>query len=803
MLDSIEAPAVALDDSGRIVAVNAAWTAVAAHGDAGAPSTGVGVSYLTVCDQAEGAFAESAAEAAAGIRSVLDGCADRFALDYPCPSHGVERWFTLRVTPMGELRRGAVVTHLDITDLRRAEQRLHRDEAHLHRPYDETSPIFALVEPDGTIRELSELTTSLLGLRPGEDIGAGAFDRIDPSDREAAMAVFARVLTVPGATERVVLSAIDGSGRARTLDLTVVNLLDDPTVGAVAVSGCDVTEGRLHQIARRLESRLLQTLPAAVVVTDDRGVVVYWNDRAEDLYGYSAAEAIGRPGLDLNVGPSEREQVKAMVATVLADSRWEGAYDARHRDGSRVPIQVTLERVDDDEIDFHGIVGASIDVSDRRVLEDDLAFQALHDPLTGLPNRRLFVDHLERALDEGERTGLRTAVLFIDLDDFKLVNDRVGHSAGDEVLRVVGELVSGALCSGDLVARLGGDEFVVCCGDIADPAEVDALTDRILDVLATPFRVGGDSFAVSASIGVALSGPSTGAEGLLRNADAAMYAAKESGKARGELFDDALRDKVRARRQLAVELEAALATGQIQTHFQPQFALDTGALVGFEALARWSHPERGMVPPDEFIPVAEESGLIAQLGRIVLTESCRALASWRAAVPDVPLTVAVNVSAHQLSDPDFLDTVLTELVEVGVPPALLCLEVTESSLADADTAVRALSRLKAIGVELAIDDFGTGYSSLSRLRLFPVDYLKIDRGFVAGMTQRPDDAVIVAAVLGLARTLGVRTVAEGIDDPRQLAELAGLGCDIGQGFFWSRAVPADDALRLALDASAS
>ena len=799
--DSLEAQTATLDGSGRIVAVNQAWIRAAEQAGAGSTTTGVGVNYLKVCDLAAGAFADGAADAAAGIRAVLAGDQDRFAMDYWCPSNGVDRWFSVRVTPLGEAGGGAVVTHLDISELKLAEQRLQRDEARLLTVFDESSPIFALLGADGAVHHASQATFDLLGLKADAGSGTGrgttALACIDREDRQIAIECFQRVVAVPGMRDQFQVTVVDLTGRRRQLDIALVNLLHDPAVGAIAVTGSDVTEGRLHQIARRLESRMLRRLPAAVMVTDDRGVIVYWNDLATKIYGYSTEEAIGRSIAELGIGPGRTAAIDDIVRSVLSMGRWEGEHDAHRADGSTVPVHLVMERVDDEDIAFHGIVGASIDITERRRLEDDLAFQALHDPLTGLPNRRLFLDHLENAIARTSRTGSRAAVLFIDLDDFKSINDRFGHAGGDEVLRTVGELIQAVLREGDLVARLGGDEFVVCFDDLPDAEKAHLVSERITKALAAPFRAGDESVVLSASMGLAVSGPQSPAGELLRNADAAMYVAKESGKSRVEVFDDALHQSGRRRRELDAELQRALADGEIEAHFQPQVALGTGELEGFEALARWTHPERGMVSPAEFIPVAEETGLVSVLGAKILRDACRALAQWLRARPERPIHAAVNVSARQLGDPGFVEMVRETIDECAVPAEHVCLEVTESALIDADLAATVLQELKAIGVKIAIDDFGTGYSSLSRLRRFPVDYLKIDRSFIAGMTCQAEDAAIVSAVLGLARVLGFRTIAEGIEEPTQLEHLTEMGCDSGQGFLWNGALTPADAAAMA------
>lgn len=793
MLDAVREPTCVVDGAGRVMATNRSWVAVAELRGASAATAGVGVNYLSICDRAADEGSEGAAEVAAGIRSVLVGEADRFVHEYRSAGSGAERWFSVRVTPLGELGGGAVVAHRDITDLKSTERRLRVGTEWVRRTMDEETAVFMLADPTGTTTYVSESTAQLMG-DAGQVVGANVFSAIDPAEHEEAVATFRSVVS-RGGRAQLVVHAVDPTGRVRELELEIRNRLDDPFFSAITVSGGDVTDARRRQLVRHLESRLLNRLPAAVVVVDQRGIITYWNDAAARIFGYSAATIVGRPVAGAGVWSEVVRNAAAALAPGEA-GRWEGEHDARRADGSSVSVRTTLERIDTEQIDFHGVVAASVDISDRRELELDLAYQTLHDPLTGLPNRHLFVDHLQRALSRGDRTGRHIAVLFADLDDFQTVNDRHGTAHGDQMLRAAAEGLKGAVRAGDLVARIGGDEFAVCCENLADTAEASAVAGRVLAALSVP-TAGGSAPGLSASIGVAFAATTSQPEGLLRNADIAMYTAKERGKGRVELFDDEVHRQAQHNHELAADLKLAIERNEIHLMFQPSYVLASGELFGFEALARWNHPERGPVLPSDFIRVAEATGCIVELGERVLEAACSALASWIGTTgASRPLSMAVNVSAHQLADPSFPQVVRRVLDQSGVPPRCLCLEVAETALANSEEAAGAFQELKALGVETSIDDFGSEYSSLSRLHRFSIDYLKIDRAFVNGMTVRSEDAAIVDALLRLSRSLGVRSVAEGVEDDLQFSALKSAGCELGLGFFWSRPLPHDEASRL-------
>ena len=545
---------------------------------------------------------------------------------------------------------------------------------------------------------------------------------------------------------------------------------------------------RLRRSEERFRSLVQNSADVNMVLSADR-TIAYESPAVERVLGYQANDRTGQPAFEI-VHPEDRDFGEQLLSDVMRTpgAQLSGELRARHADGSWRSIEAVLKNLLADPA-VEGVVVNYRDITTRKTLEDELRRQAFHDSLTGLANRALFADRLEHALSRTLRFGHPLAVLFLDLDDFKTVNDSLGHGEGDQLLVAVAERLRGAMRSGDTISRMGGDEFAVLVEDPADAGVPVEVARRLLATLDAPFGQGAKELFVHASVGVAVStSRSQTADDLLRNADISMYTAKSNGKNRVEVFQPSMHAAALMRHALKGDLERALEREEFVLLYQPIMHLRTGQVAGVEALLRWQHPRRGVVGPTEFIPVAEETGLIIPIGHWVLEQACRQAKAWDADATR-PLKMSVNVSGRQMQQPDFVDEVAQVLAQTGLEPGRLTLELTESVLMqDAEAATATLVELKRLGVRLAIDDFGTGYSSLSYLRRFPIDELKIDQSFVASMGDGPEQAAVVLSIIRLGETLHLETVAEGIEQADQLADLQTLGADLGQGYYFARPI---------------
>jgi diguanylate cyclase (GGDEF)-like protein/PAS domain S-box-containing protein len=556
---------------------------------------------------------------------------------------------------------------------------------------------------------------------------------------------------------------------------------------SLAVEGASLAED-LHR--RQSEARFRSLVAHSsdlITVLDESGIVTYQSPSVERVLGYAADEVEGARFDDLVI-ESDRPLLEQLIASGGAPAG-EGhtiECSVRHLDGTLLRFEIQHTDLLADE-HVRGIVLNSRDISERKAFEEQLAHQAFHDPVTRLANRALFADRVEHALMRSQRGMPDIAVMFIDLDDFKTVNDSLGHAAGDEVLREVGRRLKIAVRPTDTVARFGGDEFAVLLDGVHGSEDSADAAARILRALEMPVDIDGKNVFPRASVGICLVGEETAspeAAELLRNADVAMYMAKRDSKGSYRVFEPAMHERVVERLELRSDLQHALAREQLELHYQPVVRLDGREILGVEALLRWHHPQRGLVPPVQFIPVAEETGLIVPIGRWVLETACQEGVRLQQRFGRAnPLTISVNLSVRQLQSESLLSDVRTALELSGLPASSLVLEITESlMLVDADYALAQLFELKELGIRLAMDDFGTGYSSLSYLSRFPVDILKMDRSFVGSK----DNGALTSAILALGASLSLDVVAEGIELPEQAATLQALGCEIGQGYLFAR-----------------
>src|SRR5450755_1804107 len=569
---------------------------------------------------------------------------------------------------------------------------------------------------------------------------------------------------------------------------------------------------QLQRIRRQLAERdqlfqlITENAADMIAVVDGSGKRIYNSPAYQHILGYSAEELKTTSSIE-QIHPDDRQRV--MEAAHKARSTGQGQrleYRIRHKDGSWRILESTASAIRNAKGETEKLVIVNRDISERKRAEEMLAHNAFHDGLTNLPNRALFIDRLQRALVLSKRhTDYKFAVLFIDIDEFKVFNDSLGHIVGDEVLVQIGKRLTASLrevdtiarpqqgqpVRDDTLARLGGDEYTILLEDVRNPSDAIRVAERLQSKLAAPFTLHGYEIVVNASVGIALSTTTCAhAEDLLRDANIAMYRAKRAGKARCEVFDTAMHEGAVRRLELETELRKGLELGEFRTHYQPIVSLKTGRITGFEALTRWQRGER-LLAPIEFIAVADETGLIIPMNRVLLREACEQLRSWQAQFPaDPPLSMSVNITSKEFAHPNLAKGIAETLKQTGMDPKNLQLEITETiAMGDPEKAASVLSELKSLGVRLSVDDFGTGYSSLSRLQQFPVDSLKIDRAFISHMDSDAESHKIVQVIVMLAQALGLATVAEGAETEEHVNQLKALDCGSAQGYYFSK--PAD------------
>ncbi len=694
---------------------------------------------------------------------------------------------------------GIILNSRDITERKWAEQRLERSEKHFRSLIENALDIITILNSDGTIRYESPSIERVLGYKPEDLIGKSAFAFIHPEALPIIMNVLSQAWEAPGMTASLEFRFRHKDGSWRLLEAVGKNLIKDPVIGGAVINSRDITERRRAEEQRRESDerfrQIAENIREVFWMTDlESGQILYVSPGYEVISGRTRESVYQNPKSWLEwIHPDDRERVLGAAI----ERRICGEYDEEYRivrpDGAIRWIRNSAVPVKDNSGRCYRVAGIAEDITDRKQAEEQIWHMAYYDTLTGLPNRLLLHDRVRQAIAEAERESKSVALLLIDLDHFKEINDTLGHHHGDVLLQQVGARLRSSLWLKDVVARLGGDEFGILL-PLSDSSHARLAADKIVSAMEPPFLIEGLPVVVEPSIGIALF-PDHGATAdiLFQRADVAMYVAKQGGS--GYVIYDTKRDQHSPRRlALMGEMRGAIEGDQLFLEYQPKVDLRTGRVAGVEALVRWRHPEKGIIPPAEFIPLAERSGLIKSLTLWVLKTANRQYVEWRRSGLHIP--IAVNLSARCLQDPQLLNQMADFLGGESQDPDWLGLEITESVLmADPDRAMNILTSLSGMGVGLSIDDFGTGYSSLSYLKRLPVTEIKIDKSFVMNMTADENDAAIVHSTIGLAHSMGRIVVAEGVENQETLDRLKALGCDVAQGFFVSRPIPAKDFTR--------
>ena len=704
---------------------------------------------------------------------------------------------------IGVFARAGVVGYTSMTTGKLVERELRTSEDKFAKAFRANPVCMAIVTvEDGRYMDVNEGYERLTGYSRDEVIGRTVREIgywVDLSERAT------------------MLSRLERDGRARDIevrfrkkfgDVMICHVSAEPLVfegvACLLSTTQDITQRKIDEAQMRLGSKVFESTADAIVVTDAEDRILTVNAAFSRITGYTADEMLGRLFAESPFRPTDPEQFAARLEIRLRQGHVTGEVFRHRKDGSELPLWITASNVLDEGGKIVNSVRVYTDISELKATQRQLESLATKDALTGLPNRLYFKDQLERLLVQSHRDPQPFALLFIDLDNFKSINDSLGHAAGDDVLQQTAERLRECVRESDTVARIGGDEFTIVLPQIRSARGPEAVAGQVLKALAAPFSVGGNEHFLNASIGIAIHPTDgTSADALLRNADTAMYRAKESGRGCYVYFEERMNVAARERVNLERELRGALERGEFRLCYQPKLDLSSGRISGAEALLRWDSPDRGTRPPMDFIPLAEETGLIVPIGEWVLREACRQYAAWRSDGIVLP-HVAVNVSARQFKQRDFVETIGAILRAEQMAPHCLELEITESLLIDSISGVEeTLEALARMGIALSLDDFGTGYSSLAYLRSFPLKTVKIERSFVADLGMSADAGAIATAIIAMAHALGKQVVAEGVETNKQVAILSRMKCDQIQGYHFSRPLTPTEFARFFTEAAAT
>lgn len=698
-----------------------------------------------------------------------------------------------------ELRVHQIELEMQNEELRLTHADLDAARVRFFDLYDLAPVGYCTVSPLGVVLQSNLTAATMLGLTRQALVGQPLSRFIAVVDQNVFY-LYSKKILASGEAAPCELGMVRHDGSVFWVHLVATAAPDEQGAAMLRVVLSDITERRLAQADLRIAATAFES-QQGIMVTDAASVILRINAAFTAITGYTAEEAVGRTPRMLSSGRHDAAFYADMWSTIATSGSWHGEIWNRRSNGEVFPLWMTITAVSDESGRPTHYVGSCVDISLRKAAEAQITKLAFFDPLTGLPNRRLLMDRLVNALASCERHRRQGALMFVDLDNFKTINDTMGHSQGDLLLVQVANRLGACLREGDTVARMGGDEFVVMLLDLSEDsvaaaAQAESVCKQIQKALRQPYLLGNHPHHSTASIGVTqFADRQVGIEELLKRADLAMYQAKDAGRNTVRFFESQMQAAVTARADLEASLRVAIQQQQLVLHYQIQVTGD-GRPCGVEALVRWLHPERGLVPPLEFIPLAEETGLIFPLGQWVLETACAQLTAW-ALLPDMErLTIAVNVSARQFRQLDFAENVQAALAHCGANPQRLKLELTESLLVDKlDDMVAKMTALKAIGIGFSLDDFGTGYSSLSYLKRLPLDQLKIDQSFVRDLMTDTNDAAISRAIVAMGHSLGLQVIAEGVETSAQCDMLASMGCDAYQGYYFGRPVPATSLTR--------
>ncbi|MCA1989688.1 MAG: PAS domain S-box protein, partial [Desulfarculus sp.] len=683
---------------------------------------------------------------------------------------------------------------MDVTEIRQYEQRLAASEANYRAVFNSVGDaIFIHDVQDGSILDVNQAAVDLYGYSPEEArrLNVEALSAGPPHyGQEQALEMIMRAVAGQPQVFEWQARKKDGSLFWAEVSLKRARIGEHDRLLSMVR---DITERRQAQEQIQLLAKVFENTIEGISVTDTRGTIQMVNPGFTHITGYSAEEVLGRNPRVLKSDRHDAEFYAAMWRDIVENGHWSGEIWNRRKSGEAYPEWLTISVIKDAAGEPTHYVAVFHDITEIKRSEEQIRHQAYHDALTGLPNRQLFNDRLEMALSRARRGGESLAVVFLDLDHFKTINDSLGHAVGDLLLQEVAQRLKRSVRQEDTVCRLGGDEFIMILPELGEVDQAVAVAGRIIEDLEKPFSLRGHELYITCSIGITIY-PNDGddLETLVKNADMAMYRAKEQGRNTYRLFTPAMNQRARQRQEMLSALRRAVERDEFLVHYQPQVDLFTEQVVGIEALVRWRPPSGEMIPPDQFIPLAEETGLILSIGQKVLEAACRQTAEW-ARQGHYRLRLAVNLSARQFNQPDLVERIAGVLEQTGLAPAMLELEITESTaMANLDATSGTLRRLHALGLTLSLDDFGTGYSSLNYLRRFAIDLLKIDRSFIKDLPSDSDAATITEAIVSMAHTLRLKVIAEGVETREQLNFLRNLGCDYVQGFLYSRPLPAEE-----------